>query len=85
MAEGLWAENAQLVIQRMNSIDDNGNIMYDNSGILGFAKNLLRQTGNAFMGRDKEAAESIGLGALIGRGAFCRSVKVYIVTGKQKI
>lgn len=68
LAEGLWEENAQLVIQRMNSIDDNGNIMYDNSGILGFAKNLLRQTGNAFMGRDKEASESIGLGALIGIG-----------------
>jgi len=69
LAEGLWEENAQLVIQRMNSIDDNGNIVYDDSGILGFAKNLFRQTGRAFAGKDKEAAESIGLGALIGIGA----------------
>jgi len=69
LAEGLWEENAQLVIQRMNSLNDNGEFVYNNSGVLAFGKNLLRQTGRAFAGMDKEASESIGLGALIGMGA----------------
>ena len=69
VAEGLWEENAQLVIQRMNTIEKDGDYMYDGKGNFGsFFKSLIQQTGAAFSGKDKEAAESIGLGALIGIG-----------------
>lgn len=68
VAEGLWEENAQLVIQRMNSLDDKGNYIYGDKSLLGFAKNFIKQTGRAFIGKDKEAAENIGLGTLIGIG-----------------
>lgn len=59
--EGLWEENAQLAIQRMNQNDAG-----DNTGLLGFFSQLGTQSTDAFTGNDKEAAESIGLGVLIG-------------------
>lgn len=60
LAEGLWEENAQLAIQRMNQGDTEGR---------GFFSQLGKQTIDAFTGRDREASESIGLGAVIGIGA----------------
>jgi hypothetical protein len=66
LMEGLWEENAQLAIQRMNEDDKNY------SGFLGslkgFGKQLGHQTLAALSGKDEEAAENIGLGALIGIG-----------------
>lgn len=59
--EGLWEENAQLAVQRINSIDENGG---DNNK--SFARRYFEQIRDAFSGVDQEAAESIGLGALIG-------------------
>lgn len=67
IAEGLWEENAQLAIQRLNTIDENGNI--PEFGAKGFLNRYFGQIGDAFTGKDQEAAESIGLGALIGIGA----------------
>lgn len=66
-AEGLWEENAQLAIQRMNTIGPNGE--KQRFGPRTFFENYFSQIGNAFSGKDQEAAESIGLGALIGIGA----------------
>lgn len=57
--EGLWEENAQLAIQRINESETD----------TGFFEQLVDQTIAAFSGNDKEASESIGLGALIGIGA----------------
>lgn len=60
--EGFWEENAQLAIERINT----GEAQYDN-----IAKQMLKQTWDAswFGKGDTVAAESIGLGALIGVGA----------------
>lgn len=60
VAEGLWEENAQLAIQRLNQGDSQGRNFFEQLG---------KQTVDAFTGKDKEAAESIGIGALIGVGA----------------
>lgn len=62
--EGLWEENAQLAIQRMNQGDS------EYGGFLGFWQQMGKQTYDAsWWGKgDQEAAESIGLGALIGIG-----------------
>jgi hypothetical protein len=66
LAEGLWEENAQLAVQRMNSLDDQGNPLVEGSGMGAFFKQLKKQTVGAFTGDDKEAAKNIGLGGLIG-------------------
>lgn len=60
VAEGLWEENAQLALQRMNQGDTHGRNFFEQLG---------KQTIDAFTGKDKEASESIGIGALIGMGA----------------
>lgn len=60
VAEGLWEENAQLAIQRINQGDNEGR---------NFFEQLAKQTVDAFSGKDKEAMENIGIGALIGIGA----------------
>jgi hypothetical protein len=60
--EGYWEENSQLAIQRMNTIDEQGNIGTGK----GFFGQLFQQTKDATFGNDTVAAESIGLGALIG-------------------
>lgn len=66
--EGLWEENAQLAAQRLN--DDS--VKFDSGdGLTNFFKQLKIQTTNAMRDADdplydKEAASSIGLGALIG-------------------
>ena len=67
VAEGLWEENAQLAIQRMNTIGPEG--QSQEKGVKSFFTNYLSQIRDAFAGNDQEAAESIGLGALIGIGA----------------
>lgn len=76
IAEGFWEENAQLAIQRANSLDENGNL--SESTFLG---NYFSQIKNAFSGKDEEALESIGLGALIGMGAGTIITKV---SGERK-
>lgn len=65
--EGLWEENIQLAIERINKSPEN---IED-----GFFQNIGRainqyasQTGNAIMGDDPEAAMNIGVGGLIGAG-----------------
>lgn len=60
IAEGLWEENAQLAIQRINQGDTEGR---------SFFPQLQKQTLDAFWGDDPEASVSMGLGALIGAGA----------------
>ena len=65
-AEGLWEENAQLAIQRMNTQGDETD---DTAHGRGFIDQYLKQITDAISGHDTEAAESIGLGALIGIGA----------------
>lgn len=60
VAEGLWEENAQLAIQRINQGDADGR---------NFFQQLGKQTLAAFGGNDPEASVSMGLGALIGAGA----------------
>lgn len=66
LAEGLWEENAQLAIQRMNTIDDKGKFKSDETGLWGFARQLGKQTVGAFSGTDPEAMSNIGVGGLIG-------------------
>lgn len=72
-AEGLWEENAQLAIQRYNTIDENG-VKGDKQGIV---SRYFSQIKGALAGTDAEAAESIGLGALIGIGAGTIFSKVH--------
>ena len=64
-AEGLWEENIQLAIERINNDPENLNE--------GFLSNIGRvlnqyanQTGSALVGNDSEAAMNIGLGGLVG-------------------
>lgn len=54
--EGLWEENAQLAIQRMN----------DGDSIYNFSTNYFKQLKDAVSGNDTEAAESIALGGILG-------------------
>lgn len=65
--EGLYEENVQLAIERMSVRGD-----YENKSvpeaIYATAAQTVKQAKDAFQGKDKEAAESIGLGALIGIG-----------------
>lgn len=70
--EGLWEENAQLAAQRLN--DDSVKYDYNSNPLTNFFSQLYKQTRNATRDisdplYDKEAATSIGLGALIGLGA----------------
>lgn len=67
LKEGLWEENIQLAIERINKDPEN----IDE----GFFTNIGRvlnqyavQTGSALIGNDTEASTSIGLGGLIGGG-----------------
>jgi hypothetical protein len=69
--EGLWEENAQLAAQRLN--DDSVKYDHDSNFFTNFYQQLFKQTRNAARDAsdplyDKEAASSIGLGALIGLG-----------------
>lgn len=81
IAEGLWEENAQLAVQRMQASNDlyvgtdpkKSKLYYTGKNdsfyntLVNFGKQL---TGQAFAGdSDPEAAESIFLGALLGGGA----------------
>lgn len=72
-AEGLWEENAQLAISRINSINDPYNEEVDGrtyktnyNGLVGFLDQSINQIIDGFSGNDQEAAESIGLGGIIG-------------------
>lgn len=69
VAEGLWEENAQLAIQRINA----GEHLYYDPHKGNFFTNFFKQVGTqayeGFFGDDVEAGTSIGLGALIGSGA----------------
>lgn len=72
LKEGLWEENIQLAIERINKGEEN---IED-----GFFSNLGRalnqyavQTGAALSGNDSEAAMNIGLGGLIGAGGGVRT------------
>lgn len=63
--EGLYEENIQLAMERMSRYGE-----YENKNTLQSIFSTLAKTSSqakaAFAGRDQEAAESIGLGALIG-------------------
>lgn len=90
-AEGLWEENAQLAIQRMNTIGGS-NVYYDDNGNLveNFYNQYTKQIVKALSGDDSEASESIGLGALIGIGAGIGFSKLHgerkdIIKETQKI
>lgn len=69
MAEGVWEENAQLAIQRMNTVGPDGKQVSNETGVPGFFNQYFKQLRGAATGQDQEALESIGLGALIGIGA----------------
>lgn len=65
LAEGLYEENIQLAISRLNeeyaySPDKKGSYLSD------LINQYTKQTGEAFAGNDIEASTSIGLGGLIG-------------------
>jgi len=60
LVEGFYEENIQLAIQRKNE----GRNTYN--GYFTVLGQLLQQTKDAIKGNDKEAAENIGMGALIG-------------------
>lgn len=77
LAEGLWEENAQLAVQRMNTIGPDGKYQSDRN----FFSQLGHQTIGAFSGTDKEAAENIGLGGLIGIGG---GVGISKLSGERK-
>lgn len=67
VAEGLWEENIQLAIERMNQDQEN----IDSGFFTNIGKVLNqygKQTSAAFSGNDSEAAMNIGLGGLIGGG-----------------
>lgn len=65
VVEGLYEENIQLAMERMSRYGE-----YEKKNtiqsILGTLSTSAQQAKEAFKGNDKEAAESIGLGALIG-------------------
>jgi hypothetical protein len=65
--EGLYEENAQLAIERLatSGAYEDKNIP---EAILATTQKSIQQAKDAFAGTDQEAAESIGLGALIGIG-----------------
>lgn len=65
---GIWTGNTQLAIQRLNQSNENFDL--DFSGKLKqVGKNFLSQSLDALSGNDIEAAQSIGIGGLIGAGA----------------
>lgn len=66
-AEGFWEENAQLAAERLSSA---GNLSFST-----FWNQLGTQTANALKGKDPEASENIGLGALIGIGGTAITAK----------
>lgn len=64
-AEGLWEENIQLAIQRLNANSENFDLDFTDK-LKGLGKQYLTQTVNALTGNDLEASMNIGLGGLIG-------------------
>lgn len=72
LAEGLWEENIQLAIERMNQDPaqlDEG--FFTNVGRA--VNQYFKQTASALAGDDKEAAMNIGIGGLIGGGMGVRT------------
>lgn len=71
LTEGLWEENIQLAIERINQDPENIDA--------GFLKNMgrvlnqyVKQTGAALSGDDTEASMNIGIGGLMGGGMAVR-------------
>jgi len=64
LAEGIWEENAQLAISRLNSSKflEGG----EEGGFGDFFKRYTNQLIDAYNGDDEEASMSIGLGSLLG-------------------
>lgn len=70
--EGLWEENIQLAIERINSVPEN----IDESFFKNIGKTLnqyAKQTGEALSGNDTDASTSIGIGGIIGGGMSASS------------
>lgn len=65
LAEGLWEENIQLAIQRLNESDESFNLDFG-SKLKEVGKQYIKQTGAAIVGNDPEAASNIGIGGLMG-------------------
>lgn len=68
VAEGLWEENIQLAIQRLNSSDENFDLDFG-SKLVELSKQYAKQTAAAIVGDDPEAASNIGIGGLMGGAA----------------
>lgn len=64
-AEGFWEENIQLAIERLNSSNENFDLDFGGK-LAAVANQYVNQTFGALSGSDREAAQSIGLGGLIG-------------------
>lgn len=65
LAEGIWEENIQLAIQRLNQTPETVDLDFGDK-LAGVAKQYAKQTADAFMGQDSEASLNIGLGGLMG-------------------
>jgi hypothetical protein len=71
LTEGLWEENIQLAIERVNSEPENIDLPFYKN--LGRSLNqYVKQTAGALTGTDPDAAMSIGIGGLIGGGMSVR-------------
>lgn len=69
IAEGFWEENAQLAVQRYNTqygLQGKLTGIFDPNTWIETSKQLGNQTVAALKGDDNEAAQSIGMGGLIG-------------------
>lgn len=82
--EGLYEENIQLAIQRINTeraLDINGFGTGKHRSVVG---QYFKQTKDAAMGNDPEAAVSIGMGGLIGGGeVMLSSIRDHIGENKR--
>lgn len=65
-SEGFVEENAQLAIQRINETYGSSGRMADLSNTNEVFQQYFKQTKDALMGNDPEAATSIGLGGILG-------------------
>lgn len=68
VAEGLWEENIQLAIQRLNESDENFDLSFGGK-LIALGKQYAKQTAAAITGDDPEAASNIGIGGLMGGAA----------------
>lgn len=68
VAEGLWEENIQLAIQRLNESPENFDLDFGGK-LVELSKQYAKQTAAALVGDDPEAASNIGIGGLMGGAA----------------